>query len=154
MSRSRQGHSPCGSVGWNAPQRMRYWYTLGHSPCGRVGWNCHWRLQQRSGCLVTPLAGVWVEIHMEFRSDCIAFRHSPCGSVGWNQKPQRGRRDLFPSLPLRECGLKFITMSNRYCFRKSLPLRECGLKSGVIISVRFAVIRHSPCGSVGWNKPY
>ena len=32
------------------------------------------------------------------------------------------------SLPLRECGLKFLSSNNLRLRRKSLPLRECGLK--------------------------
>ena len=61
--------------------------------------------------MVTPLAGVWIEISL-----LAHFLYSRM------------------SLPLRECGLKFIKWVKRYVLVQSLPLRECGLKS-VINSV-------------------
>ena len=57
--------------------------------------------------MVTPLAGVWVEI---FRWSL--FRISGKGG----------------SLPLRECGLKYSPFLQMGYNCQSLPLRECGLK--------------------------
>ena len=55
--------------------------------------------------VVTPLAGVWIEI------SC------------WGMSRQEAS-----SLPLRECGLKLRIHRNSHFCLKSLPLRECGLK--------------------------
>ena len=99
---------------------------------------------------VTPLAGVWIEIVLHSHPEVMP-----------------------PSLPLRECGLKFCVFKTYYSVLTSLPLRECGLKSesflhncrchsvtplaGVWIEIRYHQrgpahrLRHSPCGSVDWN---
>ena len=63
---------------------------------------------------VTPLAGVWIEI-------------VPDASEG---------RERCGSLPLRECGLKFICYATAFLVDQSLPLRECGLKLGRMEQVR------------------
>ena len=55
--------------------------------------------------MVTPLAGVWIEM---------------------NQKYRRFYRN--GSLPLRECGLKYAEITSAAFSAVSLPLRECGLK--------------------------
>ena len=54
-----------------------------HSPCGSVGWNQEVE-QPVSEFIVTPLAGVWVEIEGCWRNCNPEWCHSPCGSVGWN----------------------------------------------------------------------
>ena len=56
--------------------------------------------------MVTPLAGVWIEITV------LNLQVHMCPL----------------SLPLRECGLKFVDFSDRNRQVTSLPLRECGLK--------------------------
>ena len=57
---------------------------------------------------VTPLAGVWIEIH----------RGMYLLGMAW-------------SLPSRECGLKFRRSLPLLCSLLSLPSRECGLKSPI-----------------------
>ena len=121
------GHSPCGSVDWNHKTLLLFWATfISHSPCGSVDWNrpkcprthCKRRhslcgsvdwnylpLYNNWGRLVTPLAGVWIEIgqcaHGSQNRWSLPLRecglkwtrstegftemgHSPCGSVDWN----------------------------------------------------------------------
>ena len=56
--------------------------------------------------VVTPLAGVWIEI--------VRYQYLPDFS--------------FWSLPSRECGLKCIGEMMNEVTRQSLPSRECGLK--------------------------
>ena len=82
--------------------------TLGHwsLPLRECGLKCQWIEQEDKLVIVTPLAGVWIEI---------------------NIKNKKG--DIKKSLPLRECGLKYLTAQNCTCKPMSLPLRECGLKS-------------------------
>ena len=164
-------HSPCGSVDWNTkyvthcqwlavslPLRecgLKFRQTLCmqsllcHSPCGSVDWNKKGSTPL-GGIVVTPLAGVWIEILLQ----------------KWGNK-------LFKSLPLRECGLKLQSPTQRFRMLRSLPLRECGLKftrkqkedrwilvtplAGVwieicqSISLGLSPQSHSPCGSVDWN---
>ena len=55
--------------------------------------------------IVTPCAGVWIEI-----------------LVYWKQSY------LPPSLPVRECGLKYLVGNVACALGQSLPVRECGLK--------------------------
>ena len=55
--------------------------------------------------LVTPFAGVWIEISL-----CTAYTFRT------------------QSLPSRECGLKLLQACNRIKRHLSLPSRECGLK--------------------------
>ncbi len=55
---------------------------------------------------VTPYTGVWIEIPLS---------------------PQRA--PSVPSLPIRECGLKFVRKNTNIAPNMSLPIRECGLKS-------------------------
>ena len=55
--------------------------------------------------LVTPFAGVWIEI-------------AGAKNAGWS----------IQSLPSRECGLKFPIADMRETGKWSLPSRECGLK--------------------------
>ena len=55
--------------------------------------------------MVTPLAGVWIEITI--------LKHNA---------------DVMQSLPLRECGLKSLKQKMLAQIIMSLPLRECGLK--------------------------
>ena len=75
--------------------------------------------------IVTPLAGVWIE--MPF---CCALASQ-----------------TYASLPSRECGLKLLPGLARVVVVLSLPSRECGLKCGdehLCAGQR----GHSPRGSV------
>ena len=76
---------------------------------------------------VTPYAGVWIEIssikHKESFLPSLPTRE--CG-LKWFMSRDQVESAL--SLPTRECGLKFLyTLSNCVSI-KSLPTRECGLK--------------------------
>ena len=129
FTRRREGcHSPCGSVDWNNAKWYYFKWIYCHSPCGSVDWNnitfwtnkprtCHspcgsvdWNEINLVGCewsIVTPRAGVWIEITFIY--------DAKMGSQ--------------LSLPVRECGLK-----SPHCLlyggeSMSLPVRECGLKS-------------------------
>ena len=55
-------HSPCGSVDWNnCRYKHRYKHRYSHSPCGSVDWNIVIPNKIQL-VVVTPLAGVWIEI--------------------------------------------------------------------------------------------
>ena len=80
------------------------------------------------------------------------------------------------SLPLRECGLKYVLLVDAIITLVSLPLRECGLKllidwfyyityrvtpfAGVWIEICHTAfpgnhdLCHSLCGSVDWNPKF
>ena len=99
------GHSLCGSVDWNAIFVKADDAVVCHSLCGSVDWNFLGCVVQIIHTLVTPCAGVWIEISVLPFVFCV-----------------------LPSLPVRECGLKsYIDTFRVVCF-KSLPVRECGLK--------------------------
>ena len=101
-----------------------------HSPCGSVDWNTpEFAIIPNATAVVTPLAGVWIEIPARPKD------------IAW----------VSTSLPLRECGLKsvlsvlspikfpvtplagvwieiFKVHRQKGRTARSLPLRECGLK--------------------------
>ena len=83
--------------------------------CG-LKWTKDFRRGRR--IIVTPLAGVWIEIAYEVTEITEAAE----------------------SLPLRECGLKLFDRLFRRSDIWSLPLRECGLKC--VDSVHFAWDRY------------
>ena len=57
---------------------------------------------------------------------------------------------ILQSLPLRKCGLKFVSVIVQVIKEMSLPLRKCGLKLIQVGLVRYNLC-HFPCGSVDWN---
>ena len=120
-------HSPCGSVDWNIWVIRIRDIGVGHSPCGSVDWNQSWELFSLLD-LVTPLAGVWIEIFLSFGlvSQCLV---TPLAGV-W----------IEIQFAVWTCS-KSLT---------SLPLRECGLKCFTHLNCAFFNC-HSPCGSVDWN---
>ena len=145
------------------------WPSLPSRECGlkfqnlfpsRLGWTVTpfagvW-IEIRETCLcftavsVTPFAGVWIEIISIIALWYTALSHSLRGSVDWNACDFVWLHFLTPSLPSRECGLKWslyilvlvfvfvtpfagvwieIQQKKRvleHC--GSLPSRECGLK--------------------------
>ena len=145
---------------------------LSHSLCGSVDWN-YCAIIQKQRHIVTPCVGVWIEMVSRNAGNHTEIGHSLCGSVDWNN-PEMQRIVKYVSHSL--CGsvdwnptsyLNFTTDSG------SLPVWECGLKwmenpemelilqvtpcVGVWIEI-FASIRtvgrswsHSLCGSVDWN---
>ena len=77
---------------------------------------------------VTPFAGVWIEI-IDFSDACISNKVTPFAGVWIEIFLIFHKQSAVPSLPSRECGLKYSTVQLVFEFRKSLPSRECGLKS-------------------------
>ncbi len=80
--------------------------------------------------MVTPFAGVWIEMAIVLILAQRSFRHSLRGSVDWNTKASNHTLILF----------------------SSLPSRECGLKSDIWTAYRVDIC-HSLRGSVDWNLP-
>ena len=85
-------------------------------------------LSSHSFVVVTPFAGVWIEIMM---------LPDPLGGMGSLPSRECGLKcNLYitigyqiMSLPSRECGLKFAAYLDQHGAELSLPSRECGLKS-------------------------
>ena len=105
---------------------------------------------QSPSCLVTPLAGVWIEIYITSWKRSAFSCHSPCGSVDWNVYCLAVVLHVPLSLPLRECGLKYhcclnIISDDRHSPCGSVDWNLCSL---LHLSLAFS---HSPCGSVDWN---
>ena len=188
-------HSPCGSVDWNDISVVFSWWIAQSLPlreCGlklrcitsigdtamslplrECGLKSISNFCRRVANMVTPLAGVWIEIILSNRFLAFGECHSPCGSVDWNSKGDftYQRKDVTPlagvwiEIPCSPCGP---------CTPVSLPLRECGLKfcllcrslSDVVVTPLAGVwieipqrspcarepCSHSPCGSVDWNR--
>ena len=99
-------HSLCGSVDWNIVKAVAKPFPCGHSLCGSVDWNY-------------PNDG-------EYRGNI--WSHSLCGSVDWNIPIEVEEIVCDLSLPLWECGLKYLCEVGEKRRKESLPLRECGLK--------------------------
>ena len=141
-------HSPCGSVDWNLAKSLRMLILQGHSPCGSVDWNMR-IMYFVPLILVTPLAGVWIEITKRLldvvRTASLPLREcglklrmrsslsgicqvTPLAGVWIEMWILTDRLSLTLSLPLRECGLKSQGLRGYRSKLTSLPLRECGLK--------------------------
>ena len=119
--------------------------------------------------VVTPRAGVWIEIALYAISggDLLV---TPRAGVWIEMFFCFGLLPFAVSLPVRECGLKSWRVQGRGGIKMSLPVRECGLKfcsnlrpiwaervtprAGVWIEIRISshfpntCASHSPCGSV------
>ena len=97
--------------------------------------------------IVTPLAGVWIEIKNLFNL-CLTVTVTPLAGV-WIEitRAPTPEATAILSLPLRECGLKSRIGGIKNLRRMSLPLRECGLKY-VMPPLLSHTYCHSPCGSV------
>ena len=84
-------------------------------------------LQMNGIRAVTPLVGVWIEIAAEPEIETVEVV-TPLVGV-WIEiiigSPDGG---AWKSLPLWECGLKYIYIHNLEFDARSLPLWECGLK--------------------------
>ena len=77
--------------------------------------------------MVTPLAGVWIEMFMGFAAG-LEITSLPLRECGLKFCELSRFSERYASLPLRECGLKYIRQSPLQSHILSLPLRECGLK--------------------------
>ena len=119
--------------------------------------------------LVTPLAGVWIEILKGKTIEDVAGTSLPLRECGLKSQRRKADNMAKASLPLRECGLKYVHTALKKQYKLSLPLRECGLKftqsaenttqdsslplreCGLKLHNRIfedLKARHSPCGSV------
>ena len=121
-------------------------YICGHSLCGSVDWNPD-DPARVTYVFVTPCAGVWIEIAHTVFCFLFFFCHSLCGSVDWNSAFLHSVKQLHPSLPVRECGLKSYVCFVLFDVLRSLPVRECGLKS-YHIGRCFNQCRVTPCAGV------
>ena len=142
-------HSLRGSVDWNFWVQVHVHGAGRHSLRGSVDWN--WRGRHyKHGKQVTPYAGVWIEISTILYLYLRSNSHSLRGSVDWNLKKNALKHINSPSLPTRECGLKYLYIIKKKGEWKvtpyagvwieivhdrkviitawSLPTRECGLK--------------------------
>ena len=98
--------------------------------------------------VVTPYAGVWIEI-LTSSGICIPHSVTPYAGV-WIEIMMALPicSSLRASLPTRECGLKFADYFPGNLYLLSLPTRECGLKlKEAILNEEFAY-GHSLRGSV------
>ena len=79
--------------------------------------------------IVTPLAGVWIEILSFLYADAAASTSLPSRECGLkSRRKRRSCTGATGSLPSRECGLKFTVFHVFAGYTLSLPSRECGLK--------------------------
>ena len=78
--------------------------------------------------LVTPLAGVWIEIGRCSQS-ARRTRVTPLAGV-WIEIAKRANQRLLSLVtPLAGVWIEMHNLSFEWQFTQSLPLRECGLKS-------------------------
>ena len=124
---AKESQSPCGAVSWNALGVPRSICILGQSPCGAVSWNvsklkvvqdqspsvplrgCELKCGYRSAMgreQVSPLAGLWVEIHGCGSQRSYKTSQSPCGAVSWNSVFSNQNQFVFGQSP---CGKIFFT---------------------------------------------
>ena len=82
-----------------------------------------------SNKLVTPYAGVWIEIESIGQNQTGGNESLPTRECGLKYCRYGGQVDVLESLPTRECGLKFKVKRIILLKLESLPTRECGLKS-------------------------
>ena len=96
---------------------------------------------------VTPFAGVWIEIafHGQGQSSFPSLPSRECG-LKYPQKKIPYR--YLKSLPSRECGLKLFCRFRVFLKVWSLPSRECGLKYKEGVSMDLQITGHSLRGSV------
>ena len=142
-------HSLRGSVDWNNDSILTDEETERHSLRGSVDWNSVTYDAQENTELVTPFAGVWIEIGSQWKPGWIAqvtpfagvWIEIACGvsvyesavvtpfAGVWIEMMQYPlKQACSPSLPSRECGLKYAKNLGLLLIRLSLPSRECGLK--------------------------
>ena len=119
-------HSLRGSVDWNNYQGDFYPITFGHSLRGSVDWNTKENERQVLK-LVTPYAGVWIEIN---------FNTTSWGGLS--------------SLPTRECGLKSFCSISVYMFTCH-SLRGSVDWNRLFCNTLNHIKGHSLRGSVDWN---
>ena len=121
-------HSPCGSVDWNnCRYKHRYKHRYSHSPCGSVDWNIVIPNKIQL-VVVTPLAGVWIEIFVLLLQKMTCYSHSPCGSVDWNHCGLTEKKSAISHSPCGSVDWNTVATCQIFSWRS-----------------------HSPCGSVDWN---
>ena len=123
---------------------------------------------------VTPCVGVWIEISSIWGSTSILFGHSLCGSVDWNKIWVKGERysdshslcgsvdwnmdslDMHTftssSLPVWECGLKFLGSLGLSSYQYVTPCVGVWIEIACREEKMGKGASHSLCGSVDWNN--
>ena len=119
-------------------------------PSRECGLKCSGKSFVDTAYIVTPFAGVWIEIWTRRWYNSPQRCHSLRGSVDWNQhdgypKCLSGSHSLRGSVDWNPQGGPY-----RWIDLLSLPSRECGLKYGCEW-YRSLPERHSLRGSVDWN---
>ena len=112
-----------------------------------------WKYQKKNNIFyVTPFTGVWIEIDKTLNCSCKTVLVTPFTGV-WIEIAQQNIQYLknHVSLPLWECGLKFVFLLHLNKLFQSLPLRECGLKYQFEPNLLDLLHCHSLYGSVDWN---
>ena len=147
-------------------------FLICHSPCGSVDWNHHPSLLPSEAVVtplagvwieialcekygvrenVTPLAGVWIEISYNLDIASLRFCHSPCGSVDWNIL-QKDRSQPAPRhSPCGSVDWNHNLVLILQGFHRHSP---CGSVDWNLFQWIWDGVssRHSPCGSVDWNN--
>ena len=78
--------------------------------------------------VVTPRAGVWIEIAKDPDRHPGDNRLLPVRECGLKYCSHHQSSTNAASLPVRECGLKYQLITLHLSDSASLPVRECGLK--------------------------
>ncbi len=101
----------------------------------------------KPGDKVTPHAGVWIEISRSMRRDT-PVRVTPHAGVWIEIVADFIPSHMFPSLPMRECGLKSSLHPLRPLKASVTPHAGVWIEICSRQAVSLAPFRHSPCGSV------
>ena len=113
---------------WNRTD-VRDWFKLQRSlPLRGCGLKWFWNRQILQNGIVTPLAGVWIEI----------------------EKTQSSIKNLHNVTPLAGVWIEIASGGSFFIMPASLPLRGCGLKWNTPYNAT-SLYCHSPCGGVDWN---
>ena len=135
---SLASHSLRGSVDWNYIAKFRKtWFGLCHSLRGSVDWNHNSPKMESSPHLVTPFAGVWIEILSLALFISNTGSHSLRGSVDWN----------YTSLNIRLCNwnvtpfagvwieINSFTIMNLFRYKIVTPFAGVWIEMSILIPV-------------------
>ena len=123
--------------------------TYRHSPCGSVDWNIS-PIASFNSNIVTPLVGVWIEIQ-ELQCRLSLRKVTPLVGV-WIEMFYTGECEKMAGVtPLVGVWIEIVCSCSSCGIISSLPLWECGLKF-ITLYAKCEWFRHSPCGSVDWNS--
>ena len=98
--------------------------------------------------VVTPYAGVWIEISFITSATSSMISSLPTRECGLKYHQILTVVNDVSSLPTRECGLKFLSFGDGFIYALSLPTRECGLKylHACIVSKLYQSLPTRECG--------